>query len=443
MIAELDEIATDAINVTQCTPRGPFRSFLCMAAKSLQMGNYGEAEHNLQKAYQQWASGSVGEIDEARLLYLQIHLAWYQRRFSDALEKAHTYLKLVDRGLYQDKRVYAQILLGNLYRDAEQWSVAHFWYAEAQKSIEEINEPSYAPALDGQLTWLYLLERRFTHAWRQIEVNRGRTNQSQAMHFQVILAILQMLDGEWETAEDLLNEALTFYEQTGDPLACCALHLYLAYNALHQHTPTKFLAHANYALGWLSEHQITTFPRWWHPKIMAEICVHALMSDLHATLIEQILVNHLGQAARPALKLLENTEDIDLRRKVNRLHQIITGLDVNPLSHLNNTPSKRVLHELLDSGDLRHENYSHLEQELMTATHRQRPNATLMAVFGLYVNGLAREDIAKRLECSIENVRNYITIIYQHFALPSYRFKGREQRRQKLIEVARARGYIY
>jgi DNA-binding CsgD family transcriptional regulator len=309
--------------------------------------------------------------------------------------------------------------------------------------MKELDVYSYASWVEGQMAWLYLLEGRFTHARLQIEAIRGQSNPSQAMHVQVLVAILQMLDGEWESAEGLLNEALTFYERADEPLICCALHFYLAYNALHQYMPTLFLSHANQAFSWMTQHEIATVPHWWHPKIMAEICTHALMSDLHAPLIEQILVHHLGQAAMPALKLLENTEDIDLRRKANRLHQIIAGRNTDSLSHLGNTPSKSVLYELLNSGNLRLETYPLLEQELTTASRRQRPNATILAVFGLYINGYTRDEIAKRLECSVENVRNYITVIYHHFDLPDHQYKGRELRRQKLIELARERGYIH
>lgn len=443
MILELNEIQGDVIDGAPRCTTGQFHTFLRMATKSLQVGNYGEAEEILQKANQQWTIEQLNGSSEAHLLTLQIHLAWYRRGFSEALEKAQNYLRVVERGPYRHEQVGVRILLGNLYRDAGQLCMAHFWYAEAQKCIEEFSYSSYTPWVAGQLAWLYLLEGRFVYARLQIEMNRNHANQSQAMQFQVVAAILEIFDGDWEYAENLLTDALVFYEQADDPLACCALHFYLAYNALQQHALSKFLAHANYAFEWLTEHHLTAFPCWWHPKIIAEVCTHTLMSDLYPTLIEQILVHHIGYAALPALTRLGNVEDIDLRRKVNQLHRAITGIDTNPLAHLKDTPSKRVLCQLVESGMLRIETYARLEQELMTATLRPRPNATIIAVFGLYINGAPREEIAEQLACSIENVRNYITAIYQHFALPAYRYTARDARRQKLIEVARERGYIY
>ena len=107
------------------------------------------------------------------------------------------------------------------------------------------------------------------------------------------------------------------------------------------------------------------------------------------------------------------------------------------------SPNKQVIEELLGQGELCAETYHELENELMTAHNRQSPNPTIIAVFGLYIKGWTRAEIAKTLACSSENVRNYITLIYQHFDLPVERFRNREARKQKLIEVARVRGFIY
>jgi DNA-binding NarL/FixJ family response regulator len=175
---------------------------------------------------------------------------------------------------------------------------------------------------------------------------------------------------------------------------------------------------------------------------LAEVCTHALLSNLYPALVEKILVQQLGKASLPFLKLLDTTDDIELRRQALRLQQMISG-GANPAAHLPASLSKRVIEELLAQGHLRAEAYRELETELMTAANRLTPNPTIIAVFGLYVQGWTRADIAAELQCSTENVRNYITIIYNHFGLPAYRFHKREARRQKLIDVAQTRGFIY
>ena len=97
---------------------------------------------------------------------------------------------------------------------------------------------------------------------------------------------------------------------------------------------------------------------------------------------------------------------------------------------------------LLRDGALRADRYPFLEQELMTANYRRLPNVTMLAVFGLYINGVSRTDIATQLECSIENVRNYITQIYQHFGVSAKAFSTRRARWQHLVEIARERGFV-
>ncbi len=424
-------------------PHGQFHARLCVAAIAVQMGTYAEAQHNLQLARHYFASNNLGPIAEMRLLNIEVHLAWYQRELLDALQTAQIYTALADNAIAGHDRVYARLLLGNLYRDLGQFRTAHSWYMETAKVSKQIGYQSYLPQLQAQLAWLYLLEGHLSNTRALIETNIGNAAPAQAMRFQTSLAVLHMLDGEWSKADKLLHESLVFYKQAGDPLACCALHLYLTYNALHRYAPTEILLHLNQGFGWLADHQIATYPHWWHPKIVAEICAHALISNLYPELAERILVQHLGKTSLPVLKLLETTDDIDLRRKAYRLRQSIAGPEANYLAHLPDTASKQILQELLARGELRPHGYSTLESELTTATHRHSPNPTIIAVFGLYIMGVSRSNIAKQLGCSVENVRNYITVIYQYYDLPAHQYKGREVRRQQLIQVARARGFIY
>ncbi len=430
-------------------PAGKFYANLRMAAIAVQVGNHAEARDNLQRTYQEMLAHALGPIAEMRWLNVQAHLEWHRRELIGALQTAQNYATLADTEPASNERVYARMLLANLYRDLGQYRTAYSLYMETAKICKQVGHLSYAPQMQAQLAWLYLLEGRLTHVRALVDTNlshlgtQGSAAQDLIMNFQVILAVLQMMDGEWQKADKSLHEALRFYQKDGNAPACCALHLYLTYTALHQHAPTDILSHLQLGLGWLAKQQLTTYPHWWHPKIMAEVCAHALMGNLYPELVDYILVHHLGKVSIPALKLLEKTEDIELRRRAYRLRQAIAGPEANYLAHLPDTASKRVLQELLVRGELRPDAYNALERELTTASYRHSPNPTIVAVFGLYIAGFARGHIAEKLDCSVENVRNYITIIYQQFDLPAHQHRGREIRRQKLIQVARARGFIH
>ncbi len=105
-------------------------------------------------------------------------------------------------------------------------------------------------------------------------------------------------------------------------------------------------------------------------------------------------------------------------------------------------PGKRVVEQLLLEGKLNREYFPRLQAKLRTADHFRTPNPTLVATFGLYVNGATREAIAQALGCSIFTTRHYISVIYQHFDIASNQALGSHLRRQQLLILARACGYI-
>jgi len=80
-------------------------------------------------------------------------------------------------------------------------------------------------------------------------------------------------------------------------------------------------------------------------------------------------------------------------------------------------------------------------QMLTTAERRNRPNPTLIAVFGLHIHGASRKQIADQLGISEAAVRNYITLIYKIFGL-TYDPKYRGARLKMLRELARQAGLI-
>lgn len=439
---------------------GQLLAELWLARRALDAGEYGIVRRHLYNAQQHMTGESLGTLAEAALLHSELLLAWYQRSLEKALQSAQSYLSLADTEPYSQHRLEARLLLGNLYRELRQYRTATSWYTETGTLIEQLDYPAYSARLQAEIAWLYLLEGQISAARalldgpiRKVPAEMATGEQQAAvacpklcltqMRRQVVRAITHLLDGEWQQADALLDEALLVYRGRGDELTVCALQLYRGYSALHQANSQMMLQQLEPAFRWLATHQIATFPDWWHPKILAEVCSHALLCNLYPELVEQILVKHLGKASLPALKLMEKTDDIELRRQIYRLQQVIRGYNVSSLEQVRDSPNKQVIQELLGQGDLCAETYHELENELMTAHHRQYPNPTIIAVFGLYIKGRSRAEIAKTLSCSLENVRNYITLIYQHFELPAQRFQSREARKQKLIEVARTRGFIY
>ncbi|MEZ4863994.1 MAG: hypothetical protein R3C14_21930 [Caldilineaceae bacterium] len=440
-IAYAQQALTLCIDIDDYT--GQFRALVRIASTSIQLGNYREASQHIQEARAMLENYSMSTTIQARLLNAEIHLYWYQQRQYEALAHAQEYLQLVDQQTGIQPRLYARILLGNLNRDAGDFTQAAAWYTATRRLIEEIDYNFYYPWLNAQQAWLYVLQGNLELA--HLHISRGLQNADlgRAMSFQVILAVIYLLENKLEGAQHLLQESLDFYEQSGDHLSCCAIQMHLAYHASRAYNSIGFLTYMEKALGWLSDQQLERFPHWWHSTIVATVCSQALLVGIYPSLVERIFVNHLAEAGIGVLTGLLSADGVDIRLQASRLLEAITGRSAQLLAHLATTPAKRELLQLMQQGLLRADSYRRLEQELTTSPQRHTPNPTLVAVYGLYVNGFTRAQIAERLECSLENVRNYITFIYQHFELSADQFPNRSARRKQLTEVARMRGFIY
>ena len=105
-------------------------------------------------------------------------------------------------------------------------------------------------------------------------------------------------------------------------------------------------------------------------------------------------------------------------------------------------PGKRVVEQLLREGKLDRTHFPRLQAELRTSDHFRTPNPTLVATFGLYLNGATREEIAEALGCSMLTIRNYISLIYHHFGVATDQGLGGHARRQQLLAITCNKGFI-
>lgn len=422
---------------------GQFACQLRIARNFMQCGNYRQADTHMQLVRQYFHIGKLGTSLEVQLLNAEIHLRWYQSQFGDAIRLAQLYLKIADHEQLRNARLYARILMANLYRDSHDYRRAEKWYAETQQIINDFSQTLYQPWLDAQQAWLYLLQDDLDQALLHIARSLQTTDPGQRMSFQVQKAVASLLQERFTAAEKLLQESLTFYRQSGDPLADCAICLYLAYIALKREDSGALLVYLTHIFTCLEQLEIDRWPHWWHPQIVAEVCCQAIMADISPVLVKKIITQQLGQQSLFALTRLAHIDDLDVRQHAQQLIGTITGQNMTVLAHLADGPAKQILQNQIETGQLRADGYLRLERELMTAKQRRQPNATLLAVFALHVCGVRRGIIAEQLDCSVENVRNYITTIYHLFALPAAQFRNREERRQGLAKLARERGYIH
>lgn len=133
----------------------------------------------------------------------------------------------------------------------------------------------------------------------------------------------------------------------------------------------------------MAEQRIDYLPHWWHPSITATLCTHALAEDIYTHVAEQMAVKHLrGVIVRAIQPLLSHADETVRHRALDILENLNTG----PLSILGSIADetvKKALEQLLASGRLTVAGLPALCQMLTTAEKRNRPNPTLITVFGL------------------------------------------------------------
>jgi tetratricopeptide (TPR) repeat protein len=421
---------------------GQCRALTRMAGLLVHLGDYAEAEAKLVVAKACFRLGDLGAMAWLRILNAELHLHWYRGHLADAMRVALEYLAQAEQVEHTHFRVYALLLVGNLARAKNDFAAAERWYTMARTVVEEVGFQRYAPWLDVQMAWLRILQERLTDARLLLYSALRQADLGEAMSFQMGLAVINLLESQPRVAERLLRDSLGFYVDSGDELSGSAIRLYLTLALTQQERHDEALTMLAEALGWMAQRHIDTFPHWWHPHLVSTVCIQALAADLYTDLVERMFVHHLGDVGVRTLQRHTGHENPLLRAHVGRILHLLTGPNLPELDHLPDSPSKRALATLIQLGKLRRERFAELERELTTAHKWRKPNPTALAVFAFYVNGYTREEIAAQLDCSVANVRNYITLAYHHFGPPSNGPASRAGRRQQLVQLAQARGYI-
>ena len=419
---------------------GQFKALYLLAIVNRQLGQYDEASSRLEMARQCQQAGELSASHHAQVLSAEAHLLWYQGRIREAISKAQIFRRIADSNNFHKQRVYAHILLGNLYRAWGQYEEAERWYSETEALISQVGLPLYAPWIEIQKGWLKVLTGELLQARRHIHLALQTDNKGLQMSFNVNLACLELLNGHYRSARNLLQSSQQFYAQSGDKLSYHVIGLYLAYIHYQQGQQAEALDYLQPALDWFTVHNILYFPNWWHPQIMAEVCVIALAEKICTPLVERIFLTHLHQYE--ILLKLNQHPDTAVRQRALNLQLSLTNHSIDILAEVTDSTVKTILQELLQNGPLRPDKFPQLQQKLATAKYRHKFNPTCVAVFGLYLKGSTRQQIAHKLNCSPATVRNYITIIYQAFHLQSDSGGGTLARKEQLRQLAEAEGFV-
>lgn len=443
MYTEGEEMAKRALRLYEQRDdaAGACDALLILFSFHNQTGRYQASGSYLQRARHVQEIAGLGAAYQVAILNKDAHWHWYQGNLSAGLERAQRAVELADRTDQRKQRVYNRLVTGNIMRAMGDYLAAQHWYNVTEQLANEISFTLFLCWIDVHRAWLAILQEQYSVARSLLQRALMTQDYGQAMSFNVFLAALYSLTGRTVEAMELLKRSLTFYEQSNDPLSVCTLQLHLAFNYLHVAKPQDAATALDAAFAWMTERRIDYLPHWWHPTIMGTLCSHALAEGIHPCVAEMILVKHLGSMGVAAIQPLLQHPDLVVRR---RALDVLESLNADPLSILGPIPDdtvRKVLAQLIASNRLSVAGLPRLCQILTTAEKRNTPNPTLVAVFGLHVDGATREEIADWLGISGAAVRNYITLIYRIFNL-TYDPKQRKQRQETLRALTQQAGFI-
>lgn len=419
---------------------GQVDAFLLLSGISRQMGRLQEGAAYLEMARRRFPQTGQAPWRWASLLNGEIHDHWSRGNFAAAAETARLAIGHADSQDLAKFRVYQRLALANVLRCWGRWAEAEAAYAETESVIAKTGFALFQVWVDANWAWLDVLQQNYAAARRRLFAALATTDRGQAASFNVCLAGLYSLTGRYTEATTLLQRSLHFYQTSGDELSIFALRFHLAYVYLQRGQTAYAEEEMALGLGWAAEWNVDYFPHWWHPQIVAAVCAHAFVAELHPGLAERIFVRRLGETALPALQPLLRHGAAAVRQ---RAADALSLLNIESLTYLtgnSDDPASRVLSDLVASGKLQVACLPALAALLSTTRRPDAANPVLLATFGLYLQGAGRRDIAAALGRSEKTIRNYITVIYDRFGLPDG--GDRRDRRQELRQLALAAGYI-
>lgn len=419
-----------------------FISHLNIIFPSLQVGAYQEAQARLEVAKVLYLGGGITPKYFCRVLNAQLHYQWYSGNFEEAHRTASEMLNFAEKHSISEQRVYACVLIGNLYRAQSKYGNADQWYKKTREVATEVGLTGYTLWIDIQAAWLYVLTSDYKMARQLVEGALKTVDCGYWISFNITLAVLNNFQQRFDEAEALLLMSLDFYKQSGEELAQCAINFLLAHTYLKLNKFDLTYQYLSAAFTWLQQHNLDYFPHWWHPYIISEICVYTISSlDNFRTLAERILKKQVGTAGLYAIGKISPLNHVLLEQLQSIIEDEDRNLDTT-LDFIEEKVTKDVLRQLMVKNVITKKNIIRLKETLFTAQRQRKPNPKLIAIFCLYLTGSSRQEIAGTLNCSEALVRLCINEIYQIFDLELTNFSGTTERKRHLYALARSEGFL-
>ena len=415
--------------------RKEFNCWLLLSSLNRQLGNDRAVEESLHNAHSCFRTGTLDPSAYESILHAETQHAWYCGDLAGALEKAEIWVTLTQSSIYTRQRLHAYLALGNLQRAHGSYAQAHQSYDRARTLSTQLY-PQLTPWVDINAAWLAILQGQLDTATEMITQSLSIASPDQQMSVQVTLAVVQLLKGQHNAAQELLRASLTFYQRLQDRTAICAIAFLQAWVHLHTHptsrTPPELLRSE---LTWLANRNRAYFPHWWHPTLISQVAVWLLGVNECKTIGQRLFLEgflgadgiHTLEAAAANIHLHHHREAVNLLFKLGAIDSYLTKL-------FRNTLARQVVANAIQNGQITAAMVPSLLSRLRTAHHHNRNNELAVAIFLLHLQKHSTHEISTILVRSLSSVTHTLQGIYEHMGKP----RMHNRRATQLAEIYHA-----
>ncbi len=421
---------------------GQVRALWLLSVINTYMGRLTEARAQIERALRLHRLARLSPLIRLYLLNVSAHIYLYAGRPEAGLlvvrEEAAALLR---KHPHSKPALYLGMAEAGLLRQQGRYVEALAAYDRAEAIVEALQDEGYRPWLALQRGWIHLLMGESPAGVRAEMLQAG------SLHYKVMergrnmyLAVLDLLENRLDDVETRLAIASREFEASADLLELLGVRIYQAYLFDLQGRRGRLQRVLEEALGWAENGGIDFFPFYWHPRIVAHVCVTALHLGVRSRQAELMILRRLADVAASELIPLLSDASVDVRQ---RAQSVLAALGDEAFRMvLHGAPGPRLTGILLDHvqhGQLLVDRFGAACERL--SGNRAHPDWTRLAVFGYYAGGdLPRPEMAQALALSESAVKKHIAAIRAAFGV---RGRGGRDRGRALVQAqAKALGLV-
>ena len=413
---------------------GQVHSLWMLSVINTYMAHLAEARAQIERALLLHRMAGMNIILRMYLLNVSAHIYLYAGQAKQGLDVIQQEAAPHLRQHPQCKpALYLTVVEGSLLWQIGRYEEALEAYDRAEVIVDALTVEGYRPWLALHRGWTRLL---MGESPGQV---RGTLLQAGSLQYGVMkralnmyLAVLDLLENRLKDADVRLRKALVDFTESADLLEVFAVRIYQAWLYDRRRQYGELREALEKGLGWAEEAGIDFFPHYWHPQLVADVCVTALRVGVHSRQAELMIIRRLGGVAVPGLARLLQDESFAVRQRARSVLAALGDAMFNDI--LNDAPGPLLTDVLLEHvrmGRLRADRIQALSERLGGG------DWVRLAVFGYYVGSdLTRQEMAQALALSEGAVKKHIAVIRGVCGIRSRggRDRGRDEVRGLALE---------